>query len=121
MILPKKYLEAVLDTDLSEDVLLHPAEASPPVIDGLDVIFSLSMARKKPRAGLMYFEEDEPDGAVFVRLRFYAGAVLRLSVSPSPQPFADESPMLAWDPSLQPRQAVPQEEAGGWTAADGEK
>jgi alpha-D-xyloside xylohydrolase len=121
MIRPKKYLEAVLETDLSEDILFHPAEASTPAIDGLDVTFSLAMARKKPLSGLMYFDQDEPDGELFVRLRFYAGAVLRMSVSPRPQPFAEESPMLAWDPSLQARQAVLQEEADGWSASDGEK
>lgn len=128
MIQVQRYLCSVLNTDLSQDILLSPVDVTSAAQDGSEVTFSVSLARKKPLPGLLYFDQDEPTEArLFFRLRFYGGEILRLMISLNPRRFDDQSPMLAWDLSLQthspvlPSVELPSGPPAGerWLASDG--
>ena len=111
----KRYLRDVLDTDLVQDVLLVATKSGPPALDAGDVVFTISLVRKHPLPGELYFDQDEPvEQKLFCRLRFYTGGILRILISTSPQAFAQESPMLEWDQTVQALPAHLQEEAGRW-------
>ena len=99
----KRYLQSVLDTDLSQDILLVGMGAEGPALAGGDVVFTVSVVRKRPLPGELYFDKDEPvNGKLHCRLRFYTGGILRMMFSRAQQDFVDDSPMLDRDPELQP-------------------
>src|SRR5215216_2927092 len=120
MIDAKRYLRAVLDTDLAEDILLVAAKAGMPALEGGDVVFEVSLVRKRPLLGELYFDQDEPiDRKLFCRLRFYTHGILRMLVSTAPMAFAEDSPMLAWEPSVQALPARLEEKADRWRTSPG--
>lgn len=114
----KRYLKAVLDTDLSQDVLLVASEANAPVLQATDVTFSVSLVRKRPLPGDLYFDQDEPvEEKLFCRLRFYAGGILRMLISTAPRDFAQDSPMLDWSPDVRTMPAQLEGEESHWRAS----
>ena len=97
----KRYLRDVLDTDLSEDVLLVASQADEAALEEGDVTLTVSLVRKRPLPGELYFDPDEPlDRKLFCRLRFYSGGILRILISAAPRPLPADSPMLEWDPGI---------------------
>ena len=52
MIEAKRYLQTVLNTDLSQDMLFVATEASAPTNEGSDVACSVSLVRKRPLPGV---------------------------------------------------------------------
>ena len=111
----KRYLRNVLDTDLTQDVLFVPAEIGAPTQEGNDVMFTVSLVRKRPLPGELYFDKDEPvERELFCRLRFYTKGILRMLVSTTRQTFTDESPMLEWDSRIHTLPVKLEKQADRW-------
>lgn len=113
-----RFLDWVLGIDRTADALLVPGALQAIALEEGEVAFTLSLVRKKPLPGGLYFEkEDEAvEGALHCRLRFYTRGVLRLLVSPTPRHFREESPMLAWEASLHPVAARLEGDGERWRA-----
>lgn len=60
MIGARRFLRSVLDTDLTQDVLLVASDAGAATMDGNDASFTISMVRKRPLPGELYFDQDQP-------------------------------------------------------------
>ena len=117
MIEAKRYLKTVLDTDLSQDVLLVATQAGAPALEEGDVTFSISLIRKRPLPGELYFDQDEPlERKLFCRLRFYSEGILRILISTTERDFVQESPMLDWSPDLETMPAQLEEDVSHWRA-----
>ncbi len=120
MIEAKRYLNAVLGTNLVNDVLLSADSLGAVVRDGDDITFTVSLMHRKPRPGMLYFDQEDDDHGepagkdLHFRLRFYNHDILRLQISQRPRPFEDESVMLAWDPSLHAVSAEMTEATDEW-------
>jgi len=120
MIRTHTYLDNVLETDLSQDQLFFGGSVNEIHQKGRDVLFSVTLLRKKPLSGLLYFEEtpQETDRLLHFRLRFYNRGIIRLQISSTPQTFVDESPILEWDSSVRALPASLAEQANGWQVSD---
>ncbi len=107
MIDAKRFLNAVLETDLTQDTLLSAGPLTAVQQEGDDITFSIALMHRKPRPDGLYFDQvddehgEQADENLHFRLRFYTRGILRLQFSREPKPFTDESIMLDWDPSIQ--------------------
>jgi alpha-D-xyloside xylohydrolase len=124
MFQPGCFLTSILNTDLSQDILLSAEALENASLEGEEVVFTAALYRKEPYPGLMYFHqeslEETREGELHFRLRFYGGEVIRLLISRTPRQFEDDTPMLAWDPSLSPRPCSLDRHGEGWLAGDGQ-
>lgn len=126
MIEAKRFLEAVLEAG-ADDLLLSADSVHDVTAVGGDVAFRLALMHRKPRPGMLYFDQADDDHGepadtdLYVRMRAYGGGIMRVQMSRAPTPFNDASPMLDWHPSVARQPLALNRTEGGYAAesADG--
>ncbi len=121
----KRYLNDVLEADMEKDVILSAGSLRKAAQDGGDLTFSISMLVKRPVTEGLYFSQEDRQGeeeseyCKYFRVRSYGGEILRIQISDAPRSFNDDSPMFAWDPSLQAQPMALKQDGDRWLAENG--
>jgi alpha-D-xyloside xylohydrolase len=105
----KTYLRDLLGTDLSKDTLYRIGRVASAVEEDGDVLFTAPLIILSPQ-----LKDGAEVGTACIRVRLYGDQVVRLLISRQPRSFADESPMLEWDPAMKKSPAHLSKDETGW-------
>ena len=108
----KNYLRDVLGTDLSKDTLCRIGRVASAVEENGDVLFIAPLIALSPQ-----LKDGAEAGAAYIRVRAYGDQVVRLLISRTNRPLADESPMLEWSPGMEKTPARLHRDEGGWVVS----
>ena len=106
----RNYLGDVLEADLSKATLYRIGRVASAVEEDGDVLFTAPIIKLSPR-----LKDGGEAGQAYVRVRLYGDQVVRLLISRQPRSFADESPMLEWDPAMKKSPARLSKDETGWS------
>jgi alpha-D-xyloside xylohydrolase len=99
----KYFVEQVLEANLDNDRLLQFCAVEDARLDGTDAVFTVTLCE---RSGGRTLRKQPANVRGTLRVRCYGDQVIRLRLALDNAPFANESPMLEWDPALQPVQVA---------------
>jgi alpha-D-xyloside xylohydrolase len=105
----KHYLGDVLGTDLATDSLYRIGPVESAAEEDGDVVFTAPLIKLSPQ-----LKDGGRAGQAYVRVRLYGDQVVRMLISRQPRSFADESPMLEWDPAMKKSPAQLSKDETGW-------
>lgn len=108
----KSYLRDVLGTDLSKDKLYRIGPVASAVEENGDVLFTAPLIILSPQ-----LKDVAEAGTAYIRVRLYGDQVVRMLISRSNRPLADESPMLEWSPAMKKTPARLSKDENGWVVA----
>ena len=105
----KYYAGDVLSADLATDSLYRIGPVASAAEEDGDVLFTAPIIKLSPP-----LKDGGKAGQAYVRVRLYGDQVVRLLISRQPRSFADESPMLEWDPAMKKSPAHLSKDETGW-------
>jgi alpha-D-xyloside xylohydrolase len=105
----KKYLRDVLGTDLLKDKLFRIGPVASAVEENGDALFTAPLITFSPQ-----LRNGAEGGTAYIRVRLYGDQVVRVLISRSNRPVADESPMLEWSPAMKKTPARLSKDENGW-------
>jgi len=108
----KTYLRDLLGTDLSKDTLYRIGRVASAVEENGDVLFTAPLITLSPQ-----LRDGAEAGTAWIRVRLYGDQVVRMLVSRSNRPLADESPMLEWSPAMKKTPARLSKDENGWVVS----
>ena len=109
---PKRYLRDVLGTDLSEDKLYRIGPVASAVEENGDILFTAPLISLSPQ-----LKEGVETGTAYIRVRLYGPQVVRMLISRTNRPSADESPMLEWSPGMEKTRGLLSKDESGWVVS----
>jgi len=108
----KNYLRDLLGTDLSKDTLYRIGRVASAVEENGDVLFTAPLITLSPQ-----LKDGAEAGTALIRVRLYGDQVVRMLISRSNRPLADESPMLEWSPAMKKTPARLSKDENGWVVS----
>jgi alpha-D-xyloside xylohydrolase len=108
----KNYLRDVLEADLSKDTLYRIGRVASAVEEDGDVLFTAPLIALSPQ-----LRDGAEVGTACIRVRLYGDQVVRMLISRSNRPLADESPMLEWSPAMKKTPARLSKDENGWVVS----
>jgi alpha-D-xyloside xylohydrolase len=112
------YLEDVLETDLSKDVLCRIGPLQSAEVKDRDVVFTAPLMRQKSLADRRFFNNDKAVGTAYIRLRLYGDNIVRIRISQEDTDFDDDTPMLQMDPTVSAAACQLAEKSNTWRVSD---
>ncbi|MGA2476460.1 MAG: hypothetical protein ABSF73_07545, partial [Terriglobia bacterium] len=108
----KTYLRDLLGTDLSKDTLYRIGRVASAVEENGDVLFTAPLIILSPQ-----LKDGAEAGTAYIRVRLYGDQVVRVLISRTNRPLADESPMLEWSPAMKKTPARLSKDENGWVVS----